>query len=67
MLFELEEISEPALINLKTQQEISATMLMYYLSSQTSTPYTQTPVFYVHPYVSKSSIVYPWLCLKIWH
>lgn len=38
MLFELEQISEPALINLKTQQENNATMLLYYFSSQTSTP-----------------------------
>ncbi len=45
MLFELEEISEPALINLKTQQENNAMMLLYYLSSQTSTPRTQTAVF----------------------
>lgn len=45
MLFELEEISEPALINLKTQQETNAMMLLYYLSSQTSTPQTQTAVF----------------------
>lgn len=41
MLFELKEISEPALINLKTQQENNATMLLYYLSPRTSTPQTQ--------------------------
>ncbi len=61
MLFELEEISEPALINLKTQQENNAMMLFFYLSSQSSTPQTQTAVFLCALYMIECSS----LCFQV--
>lgn len=46
LLFKLDQISEAALIKLKTQQENNGTVLLYQYSSQVPTPISE--YFYLH-------------------